>query len=231
MRSSRSASDPLDPLARCGIRPSRASSRAGYCREHADGLRRRARNRGRYRIDLLLTVDGRPLVFHDRRREPPVRKPPDDWRSNRPDQLAALEVGGRASRLTDLLALVDGRVPLLLECQGRPGISGAMPRDALAARAQAGYSGPVGVMSFDAGLMRWLKTNAPELRRGLVIAIASRRPALVGDDARRSRFPRRRLSERSAAHGSPRRGRGFRSTAGQCAPLPIECWRWPAPTP
>jgi hypothetical protein len=32
-----------------------------------------------------------------------------------------------------------------------------------------GYQGPVGVMSFHPGLMRWLKTNAPHIRRGLVI--------------------------------------------------------------
>ena len=32
-----------------------------------------------------------------------------------------------------------------------------------------GYNGPFGMMSFHPGMMRWLKTNAPHFRRGLVI--------------------------------------------------------------
>jgi glycerophosphoryl diester phosphodiesterase len=37
------------------------------------------------------------------------------------------------------------------------------------AAALEGYRGPIGVMSFHPGLMRLLKTNAPHLRRGLVV--------------------------------------------------------------
>jgi hypothetical protein len=36
-------------------------------------------------------------------------------------------------------------------------------------RALAGYAGPFGVMSFDARLARLLKTNMPDVRRGLVV--------------------------------------------------------------
>ena len=36
--------------------------------------------------------------------------------------------------------------------------------------ALGGYRGRYGVMSFDPRLARWLKTNAPDIRRGLVVS-------------------------------------------------------------
>ena len=68
--------------------------------------------------------------------------------------------------LAQLLALVAGRVPMLLEVK--------IDRDlwrfgrALIA-ALDDYTSAFGVMSFHPGLLRWLKTNAPHMRRGLVI--------------------------------------------------------------
>ena len=36
-------------------------------------------------------------------------------------------------------------------------------------KALANYTGPFGIMSFDPRIARWLKTNVPDVRRGLVI--------------------------------------------------------------
>ena len=69
--------------------------------------------------------------------------------------------------LAQLLALVDGHVPLLLEAKLDERFWRFGP--ALLA-ALAGYRGRYGVMSFDPRLPRWLKTNAPEIRRGLVVS-------------------------------------------------------------
>jgi len=81
--------------------------------------------------------------------------------------LSSLKLGGEPiPTLDDLLLLVGGRVPLLLEVKTEDDIS----RWAQAlATALAGYRGAFGIMSFDPRLPRMLRTNFPEVRRGLVI--------------------------------------------------------------
>ncbi|HEX6073389.1 MAG TPA: glycerophosphodiester phosphodiesterase family protein [Sphingomicrobium sp.] len=116
--------------------------------------------------DLRLTADDRILVFHDA----------DAWRMCG----SALRIGrssfGELSRLRigehpiptleSLLSLVDGRVPLLLEVKVDHDIWRWAP---VLKRELAGYRGPFGVMSFDPRLPRLLKTDMPEVRRGLVV--------------------------------------------------------------
>ena len=116
--------------------------------------------------DLRLTADNQIIVFHDADALRLCGSPEIIGQSTLA-QLAHLKVGGRPlSTLADLLALVAGRAPILLEAK--------VDRDlwhfghALIA-ALDGYTGPYGVMSFDPRLMRWLRTNAPHMRRGLVI--------------------------------------------------------------
>jgi glycerophosphoryl diester phosphodiesterase len=116
--------------------------------------------------DLRLTADGQIIVFHDA----------DAWRicaspmrigQSTLEQLARLRVGdGPIPTLAGLLALVDGKVPLLLEAK----VDGDLWRWVPALRRDLdGYGGPSGVMSFDPRLSRLLKTNLPAVRRGLVI--------------------------------------------------------------
>jgi glycerophosphoryl diester phosphodiesterase len=72
--------------------------------------------------------------------------------------------------LKQMLALVDGRVPLLLEAKIDAGDRGRFWSFGPALLAALnGYTGPFGVMSFDPRLSRWFKTNAPHIRRGLVV--------------------------------------------------------------
>lgn len=68
--------------------------------------------------------------------------------------------------LESLLALVAGRVPLLLEVKVDGDLWRWIPalRDGL-----ADYAGPFAVMSFEPRLLRLLKTNAPDIRRGLLV--------------------------------------------------------------
>ena len=116
--------------------------------------------------DLRLTADGHVVVFHDA----------DAWRmcSSRMqigqathEQLSRLRLGeGPIPTLESLLALVQGRVPLLLEVKVEDDLWRWVP----ALRRELGaYAGPFGVMSFDPRISRLLKTNMPHVRRGLVI--------------------------------------------------------------
>ena len=120
--------------------------------------------------DVQQTSDGRAMVFHD-------------WELDRltdtagavcersAAELAAIALRGgneRIPRLNDLLALVRGRAPLLIEIKTR--------RDrriaplCLAVRHDLeGYAGPVAVMSFDPRVGAWFREHAPRVVRGLVV--------------------------------------------------------------
>ena len=116
--------------------------------------------------DLRLTADDQILVFHDADAAR-LCGTPDVIGQSTLAQLAYLTVGGQPlPTLAQVLALVAGRAPILLEAK----IGGDLWRFGRAlVAALAGYCGPYGVMSFDPRLLRWLKTNAPHMRRGLVI--------------------------------------------------------------
>ena len=165
MRSSRSSPDPLDPgrngFAHRGlhrapsiIENSLTSFAASL--EYGAGIE----------CDLRLTADDHILVFHDADAQRLCGSPEIIGRSLVAD-LVHLNVGGHPlPTLGQLLALVAGRAPMLLEAK----VGGDLFRFGRAlVTALDGYVGAFGVMSFHPGLLRWLKTNAPHMRRGLVI--------------------------------------------------------------
>jgi len=116
--------------------------------------------------DLRLTSDGHVVVFHDA----------DAWRicgspmrigKSSLRELSRLRVGqGPIPTLESLLALVAARVPVLLEVKVDKDLWRWVPA---LKRDLAGYDGPFGIMSFDPRLSRLLKTNMPEVGRGLVV--------------------------------------------------------------
>jgi len=116
--------------------------------------------------DLRLTADGEIVVFHDA----------DAWRlcaspmrigESTLAELSRLQLADRPiPTLATLLALVAGRVPLLLEVKVDRDIWRWIPA---LRRELAGYSGRFGVMSFDPRVGRLLKTNMPGVRRGLIL--------------------------------------------------------------
>lgn len=126
-------------------------------------------------LDVQLSADGVAMVFHDgdlRRlagREGHVR----DLSSG---ELAAvpLTVGGEhIPALRDVLALVAGRVPILIEIKSRPGATG--PLEAAVARDVADYNGPFAVMSFNPESVAWFRERRPRFIRGLVASLRYRR--------------------------------------------------------
>ena len=165
MRSSRSAADPLYPgpagFAHRGLHDGATFIENGFS-AFAAALERGAG----IECDLRLTADDQIIVFHDADARRLCASPALIARSTLAD-LARFSVGNRPiPSLRQLLELVDGRVPLLLEAK----IDERFWRFGPALLAALGdYRGAYGVMSFDPRLPRWLKTNAPHIRRGLVI--------------------------------------------------------------
>lgn len=117
--------------------------------------------------DLHPAADGVPVVFHD-----------DDLarltgqagcvRDRTSRELAAARLAGTAEHvptLMELLDLVAGRVPLVIELKDMPGRDAGFVQSV--AEALAGYDGPVGLMSFAKSLVAEIKAAAPGIPRGL----------------------------------------------------------------
>ena len=155
------------------------------------------------------------LVFHDadalRMCGSPLRIGRTAWR-----ELSRLRVGEHPiPTLESLLSMVDGRVPLLLEVKVERDIWRWAPALKLALE---GYQGAFGVMSFDPRIPRLIKTNMPEVRRGLVIRDSlppfRRRMAMWLADPQFVAVDRAALGKRWVE----RYGGGCRSTVGRSGP-------------
>lgn len=165
MRSSPSDPDPLDPGPK-GFAHRGLHYGAGFPENSLLAFAAALELGAGIECDLRLTADDQILVFHDR----------ETWRmcsshlmigQSTHAELSRLRVGdGPIPTLESLLALVDGRVPLLLEVKVDNDLWRWMPALKPALR---NYRGRHGVMSFDPRISRLLKTNHPRVRRGLII--------------------------------------------------------------
>jgi len=165
MRSSPSDPDPLDPGPK-GFAHRGLHYGAGFPENSLLAFAAALELGAGIECDLRLTADDRILVFHDQ----------ETWRmcsshlmigKSTHAELSRLRVGdGPIPTLESLLALVDGRVPLLLEIKVDNDVWRWMPA---LGRALRDYRGRHGVMSFDPRITRLLKTNHPRVRRGLIL--------------------------------------------------------------
>lgn len=119
-------------------------------------------------VDLQLSADGEVVVFHDETLDR-LTAEKGDVATRTAAALQAIKLkdsGDTIPSLKDLLALVAGKVPLVLE------LKSTWNGETELARKVAGilndYEGPVAVMSFDPDLVAALKTHAPGLPRGIV---------------------------------------------------------------
>lgn len=119
--------------------------------------------------DLQPASDGTPMVFHDGALKRLIDA--DGLISDRtPADLAKLRYRGQDTPIlsyTELLAMVAGRVPLLVEIKSewdapRPGFLEAI------AAITAAYKGPLALMSFDPLVMARCRDLAPSVPRGII---------------------------------------------------------------
>jgi glycerophosphoryl diester phosphodiesterase len=116
--------------------------------------------------DLRLTADNQIVLFHDADAMRLCASPMRIARSTLKD-VSRLQIGGQPiPTLASLLHMVAGRVPLLLEVKVDRDVWRWIPA---LRRELAGYAGRFAVMSFDPRIGRLLKTNMPEVRRGLIL--------------------------------------------------------------
>ena len=126
--------------------------------------------------DVQRSSDGQAMVFHD-------------WDLDRltaehgavldrsAAQLGAIALAGGADTIPTLrqvLDLVAGRVPLLIEIKSRRGVHVA-PLCLAVRRVLEGYLGPVAVMSFDPRVPAWFRRYSPRTVHGLVVTEEGRR--------------------------------------------------------
>lgn len=122
-------------------------------------------------LDVQVTADGQAMVFHDDTL---------DRLTDRTDPVSALTaadlglIGLRDSdqtipTLAEVLKLVAGRVPLLIEIKDQLGtmLPGTGRLEAAVTAALTGYHGPVAVMSFNPHCVAEMARIAPGIARGI----------------------------------------------------------------
>lgn len=121
-------------------------------------------------LDVRLSGDGVPMVFHDEdlTRLCERSEKLSDLHSDRLIDISLAQSDQKIPRLSEVLNLVQGRVPILIEMKFQDGLGDRL--EVGVRRALEGYQGPLGVMSFHSQMLDWFKRIAPGYARGLVIS-------------------------------------------------------------
>ncbi len=118
-------------------------------------------------LDVQLSKDGKVMVFHDYTLTRMCQK--EAFLSDlTAEELGAMTLGGTKEKiptLEEVLSLVDGRVPLLIELKGENGNTALCP---VVAEMLDGYGGAYCVESFNPLLLHWFKKHRPLVVRGLL---------------------------------------------------------------
>ena len=116
-------------------------------------------------FDIHKTCDGHVVVFHDDTlvRMCGVEGKVEQKTLAQLKELRLLGTDQQIPTLEEMLALVDGRVPLLVELKGESTATGLCPvADAILSQ----YKGDYIIESFNPLLVRWYRKNRPNVRRG-----------------------------------------------------------------
>jgi glycerophosphoryl diester phosphodiesterase len=182
-------------------------------------------------LDVQLSADGQAMVFHDYDLDRLTGE------KGALAQRAAAELGKITLRhasegiptLPEVLAVVAGRVPLLIEIKDQDGACGPNvgPLERATAAALRGYEGPVAVMSFNPHSVASFAQAAPDVPRGLTVG--------GPDDSTYYALSERRRAELSNIEDFDRVGASFIShdyrlldrpavTRLKQRGIPILCW-------
>ena len=126
-------------------------------------------------LDVQVTADAQAVVFHD---EWLSRLSVDDGvvRGRTAAQLGRIRLRDSDETiptLPEILALIAGRAPLLIEVKSPNREVGGLSRAVSAAL--TGYDGPVAVMSFNPEVGHWFARHDPARLRGLVVTEKGRK--------------------------------------------------------
>lgn len=122
-------------------------------------------------IDLQLSADGEAMVFHDYDLGR-LTAETGAVRQRTSAELQTIQLTGGATgipTLSEVLAVIKGRVPLLIEIKDQDGGLGPNvgPLEEATASALAGYDGPVALMSFNPHAVAKMAELCPDIPRGL----------------------------------------------------------------
>jgi len=119
--------------------------------------------------DVQMSQDSVPFVFHDwdLDRLTGRRGKVAQLSSSELSELDLVGSGERSWTLADLLELVAGQVPVLIEVKARPHLDMVAACASIAALIRS-YEGPIAVMSFDARVGQWFEKHEVGVLRGLV---------------------------------------------------------------
>ena len=137
--------------------------------ENSLGAIRTAAERGfAIEMDIQLSADGEVMVFHDYTLDRVCGRPGKVCEFSAAE-LGKMPLSGVESEciptLSEVLAAVDGRVPLLIELKGESGNTALVPA---ALKVLEGYQGLWCMESFNPLLLRAIKKQAPHVLRGLL---------------------------------------------------------------
>lgn len=122
-------------------------------------------------IDLQLSRDGQAMVFHDYDLKRLTGQPgPIRGRTAAElGQTRLLDSDDTIPTFAQVLEMVAGRVPLLVELKDQDGAMGANVGilERAAAEAAQGYTGPLAFMSFNPNSVQQMAIHAPDVPRGL----------------------------------------------------------------
>ncbi|WP_017298886.1 glycerophosphodiester phosphodiesterase family protein [Nodosilinea nodulosa] len=116
-------------------------------------------------LDVQLLADGHLVVFHDRdlKRLTGKKGRLAEQSLDTLRQLRLYDTDQFIPSLAEVLACVEGRVPLLIELKNEKKVG--RPEQALL-KTLAGYGGQFAVQSFNPRSLQWFRHQAPEILRG-----------------------------------------------------------------
>lgn len=126
-------------------------------------------------LDVQASADGEAIVTHDYELER-LTEGFGAVRTLGAAELGRIRLKGSDETipaLSEVLALIAGRAPLLIEVKSPERRVAGLSRAVI--RALDGYQGPVGVMSFNPEVVRRLARLAPQRLRGLVVTEQGKR--------------------------------------------------------
>ena len=128
-------------------------------------------------LDVQGARDGEAVVFHDATLDR-LTEATGQVAAKTPDELGQIALSGTdetIGELGEILSLIGGRVPVLIEVKVKG--QRVAPLCLSVRRALEGYRGPAAVMSFNPLVGRWFREHAERIVRGLVVTEENARGA------------------------------------------------------